>query len=148
MSPTTHHRITGHFDVTMQPQPQPDNPQEAGLTLLTLGRALLDKRYHGELDATASGQMLSAVTSTPGSAGYVAIEVVTGRLLGRSGRFVLQHSGSMARGEKQLTIHVVPDSGTDALLGLSGHMNIRIVDGQHFYDFDVVLPEPAPASAD
>jgi hypothetical protein len=85
--------------------------------------------------------MLSAGTNVKGSAGYVAIERVSGTLRGRKGSFVLQHSGTMTRGVPQLTITVVPDSGTGQLTGLTGKMNINIVDGKHFYDFEYALAE-------
>ncbi len=126
------HTASGTFSVQMLPQPPGDTPIP--------GRALLDKRYQGDLAATAQGQMLSAVTTTPGSAGYVAIELVTGTLQGRSGSFVLQHSGLMDRGSKQLSISVVPDSATGELAGLAGQMDIRISDGQHFYELIYTLP--------
>jgi len=84
---------------------------------------------------------LSAVTSVKGSAGYVAIDHVTGELDGRKGSFVLQHSGAMNRGAQVLSIMVVPDSGTGELAGLSGTLSINIVDGLHFYDFIYSLPE-------
>jgi hypothetical protein len=88
------------------------------------------------------GQMLSALTSTKGSAGYVAMEIVDGTLGGRKGTFVLQHSGTMDRGQSQLSVTVVPDSGPDELRGLSGSMKIRIEPGgQHFYDFDYQIVE-------
>lgn len=126
---------SGRFDVTLIPQSPPDEGEGA-----TLGRLAIDKRFHGELDATSRGEMLSAMTAVKGSAGYVAIERVTGRLHGRSGSFVLQHSGTMTRGEKSLTLTVVPDSATGELAGLSGRMGIDIVDGEHFYTFDYELP--------
>lgn len=132
--PTTQH-AAGTFDVTVSPQPASSPTPGAAL-----GRMLLDKRYHGDLDATAQGQMLSAGTVTTGSAGYVAIEHVVGRLHGKSGSFVLQHHGLMNRGVPQLSIIVVPDSGTGELLGLSGTMGIRIAEGKHFYTFDYTLP--------
>jgi hypothetical protein len=128
------HTLNGRFSVTMLPQAS--GAGEAAVP----GRALLDKRYHGELDATGQGQMLSFVSGTPGSAGYVAIERVEGTLRGRSGSFVLQHSGLMNRGARQLTIHVVPDSGTGELTGLAGQMDIHIRDGQHFYELVCTLP--------
>lgn len=136
---TTSHHATGPFKVSMQPQsaPDPAPPEVAGITL---GRLLLDKRYEGDLQATAQGQMLSAMTSTKGSAGYVAIEQVTGTLQGRSGSFVLQHSGLMDRGTPQLSVSVVPDSGTGELAGLAGRLAIRISEAGHFYDFDYSLP--------
>jgi len=101
----------------------------------------IDKQFHGDLEATSKGEMLSAMTDTKGSAGYVAIERVTGKLQGRSGSFVLQHTGTMTRGEPQLTITVVPDSGSGQLVGLTGKMTIKITDGKHFYDFEYTLPE-------
>lgn len=135
------HHASGRFDVKMQPQAAASEAPTSGVTPgATLGRALLDKQYHGDLQATAQGQMLSAISSTPGSAGYVAIEHVTGTLQGRSGSFVLQHTGLMARGSRQLTVTVVPDSGTGELTGLEGRLDIRIEGGQHFYAFDYALP--------
>ncbi len=126
-------KISGKFDVKMTPQAQ-DGGADAP------GRMLLDKRYHGLLDATATGQMLARMTAIPGSAGYVAMELVTGSLDGKTGSFTLQHSGTMTRGVPTLSVSVVPDSGTEALLGLSGTLNIRIEGGEHFYDFDYSLP--------
>lgn len=129
------HYATGPFDVKMQPQPGPE-PADG----IALGRLLLDKQYQGDLQASGAGQMLSAMTAVSGSAGYVAIEQVRGTLKGREGSFVLQHHGLMNRGGKELTITVVPDSGTGALVGLSGRLDIRVEGGQHFYDFDYTLP--------
>ena len=133
----TSHQASGAFDVQMQPQPAADETPTPGATL---GRLLLSKTYHGDLQATAQGQMLSALTPTTGSAGYVAIEHVTGTLHGRAGSFVLQHSGLMNRGEKQLVITVVPDSGSGELAGLQGRLDIRISEGKHFYDMAYSLP--------
>ena len=83
--------------------------------------------------------MLAAATSVKGSAGYVAIEQVTGSLHGRSGSFVLQHSGTMTRGAPQLAVSVVPDSGTGELAGLAGTMTISVADARHSYDFEYTL---------
>ena len=106
----------------------------------TLGRMSLDKQFHGDLEATGKGQMLTA--GTPSASGvYVAIERVTGALHGRKGSFVLHHTGIMTRGQSQLTIAVVPDSGTDELAGISGNLSIEIADGKHFYTFDYRLAE-------
>jgi hypothetical protein len=121
----------GSFEVTMQPLSNAEVSDDA-----TLGRFLLIKKFSGDLVAEARGQMLSAGTAIQGSAGYVAIDQVTGTLAGRAGGFVLQHSGSMNRGVPGLSITVVPDSGTGELAGLSGTLTIRIVDRQHFYEFD------------
>ena len=101
----------------------------------------LTKQFHGEMEATSQGEMLTAMSSVQGSGAYVAVERVTGMLAGRNGSFALQHTGVMNRGVPQLTITVVPDSGTDALTGLTGKLNIRIEpDGKHFYDFEYDLP--------
>jgi hypothetical protein len=106
-----------------------------------LNRMTLDKQYHGDLEATGKGQMLTAGTEVKGSAGYVAIEKVTGSLKGRVGSFVLQHTGTMTRNVPELDIAVVPDSGTGELKGLSGKMKINIAgDGKHSYDFEYTLP--------
>lgn len=127
-------RVTGPFDVKMTPQPPDDTTGGSAL-----GRIALDKRYQGELEATSKGQMLAAGTSVPGSAGYVAMEVVSGALHGHAGTFVLQHSGTMDRGAPQLSITVVPDSGTGELTGLAGKMMIVITEGKHSYDFEYTL---------
>ncbi len=130
-------QVTGAFEVKMAPQAS-DEPQ--GVT--PLARMSLDKVFHGGLEATSKGEMLSAVTTVKGSAGYVAIERVTGRLDGREGTFVLQHNGIMNRGTPHLTITVVPDSGTAQLAGLAGKMSIRIEEGgKHFYVFEYTLPD-------
>jgi hypothetical protein len=99
----------------------------------------IDKQFHGDLEATSRGEMLSAGTSVKGSAGYVAIERVTGALRGRSGTFALQHSGTMTRGAPQLVITVVPDSGTADLTGIAGTMTIEIANGKHSYRLDYTL---------
>jgi hypothetical protein len=100
---------------------------------------LIDKRFGGDLEATSKGQMLAVRTKVEGSAGYVALERVEGTLAGRAGSFVLQHSGTMTRGAQQLSIAVVPDSGTGELEGLAGQMRINIADGRHSYEFDYTL---------
>src|SRR4029079_5118566 len=118
-------RAAGSFDVTMTPEPQYDG-FEGGTVL---GRLSLSKTFHGDLEATGQVLMLSAGTAIKGSAGYVAIERVVGKLGGRPGTFVLHNSGSMKRGEASLTVTVVADSGTGELVGLAGSMTIDIVDG-------------------
>jgi hypothetical protein len=100
----------------------------------------IDKKFHGDLEATSKGQMLTAMSAVKGSAGYVAVERVTGSLNGRKGTFVLQHSATMNRGTPQLSVTVVPDSGTDQLEGLTGKMMIIIAEGKHSYDFEYSLP--------
>ena len=115
----------------------PDDPAETA----SVGRMSIDKQFHGDLEAHSKGQMLAFSSSVKGSAGYVAMERVTGTLHGRTGSFVLQHTGTMTRGTPSLTITVVPDSGTDQLAGLTGKMDIIIADGKHSYDFEYALPE-------
>jgi len=104
-----------------------------------IGRMLLDKQFHGDLQATSKGQMVSTMGQVKGSAGYVAMERVVGSLHGRKGSFVLQHSGTMNRGAPHLIVTVVPDSGTDELTGLVGSMNIIVAEGKHSYEFVYAL---------
>jgi hypothetical protein len=127
---------SGTFEVKLTPQASDDKAGDA-----TLGRMTIDKQYHGDLEGTGKGQMLTAGTPVKGSAVYVAIEKVSGTLHGRSGTFVLQHSGTMNRGTPHLSITVVPDSGTDQLVGLAGKMDIIVTDGKHSYKFDYTLAE-------
>jgi hypothetical protein len=115
------------------------NPEEDKVADPTVGRMSIDKQFHGDLEGTSKGQMLAVSSEVKGSAGYVAMERITATLQGRRGSFALQHSGTMTRGTPQLTVTVVPDSGTDQLVGLSGNMKINIVDGKHFYEFDYTL---------
>jgi Protein of unknown function (DUF3224) len=129
-------RASGSFEVKLTPQPSGDKPEGS-----LLGRMSIDKQFHGDLEATSKGEMLSAGTAVKGSAGYVAIEHVSGTLHGRSGTFVLQHSGTMTRGTPQLSVTVVPDSGTGQLAGLAGKMTINIVGGKHSYEFEYTLDE-------
>lgn len=119
-------RVLGEFSVELSIQ-----QDDCGM-----GRMLLEKRYFGELEGQAVGQMLSKNTRVAGSASYVAIETFTGTLLGRSGSFSLQHMGIMSKGEQTLTIVVVPDSATGELAGLCGNMQIQLVDTKHYYDFE------------
>ena len=128
----------GPFEVKLAPQ-KSDNPAAEAANL---GRMSIDKQFHGALEAKSKGEMLSLMTEVKGSAGYVAIERVTGSLDGRSGTFALQHNATMTRGVPQLNIIVIPDPGTGALTGLAGAMNIKIeADGKHFYEFEYALLE-------
>ena len=123
-------RATGTFEVTLTPQP---------IAGELLSRMTIAKQFHGDLEGTSQGEMLAAGTATQGSAGYVAIERVTGTLNGRTGTFALQHSGTMTRGAPELVITVVPDSGTGQLVGLTGKMTIIIEGKKHSYTFDYSL---------
>jgi len=130
-------RASGTFEVKVIPQPAEDAVGDPGMS-----RLLLDKQFQGDLKGTSKGQMLAIGTAVEGSAGYVAIERVTGTLHDRSGTFALQHSGTMTRGAPQLIISVVPDSGTNELVGIAGKMTINIVEGKHLYEFDYTFVAP------
>jgi hypothetical protein len=121
----------GTFEVKMTREPPFDDVEG-----VALNRTALEKTFSGDLTATSRGQMIAAMTAVPGSAGYVAIERVSGVLGGRRGTFVLQHSGMMTRGRPSLVVSVVPDSATGELQGLSGTMAIQVADGQHTYVFE------------
>jgi hypothetical protein len=124
---------SGTFEVKLEPQAE-DKAEGA-----SLGRMHLDKQFHGGLEGSSRGEMLTARTGVEGSAGYVAMERFSGSLDGRSGSFVMQHSGTMTRGVLQQSVTVVPDSGTGQLAGLAGNMTIQITGGKHFYDFAYTL---------
>ena len=130
-------KVSGKFEVKLQPL----DSYTQGIDGIGLGRMSIEKTFGGELSALSKGEMLTAITSVEGSAGYVAVEQVTGTLSGRSGSFVLQHFGTTSQGRNFLLLEVVPDSGTGELAGISGKMSIRIEDGQHNYEFDYELAE-------
>jgi len=131
---TAHAR--GSFDVRLTPQVDADL-KDSGLSRMTA-----DKQFHGDLEGTGKGQMLAFGTGAKGSSGgYVALERVTGTLNGKRGSFTLQHTGTMTRGVPQLTVTVVPDSGTDQLTGISGKLTITAAAGKHSYDFEYTLAE-------
>ena len=123
---------TGTFEVKMMPADDKSDDK-------SMGRMTIEKQWHGDLEGTSVGQMLTGGDVTKGSAGYVAIEKFTGTVNGRKGSFILQHSATMTRGVGQLTITAVPDSGTDQLKGISGKLTIKIENGKHFYEFDYNL---------
>jgi hypothetical protein len=127
-------QASGTFDVHLDPMASDDL---TGAPVLQ--RLRIHKVFHGDLEGESKGQMLAATTPLEGSAGYVAIEVVSGKLKGRSGSFILQHNGIMERGEGRLSVVVVPDSGTDQLSGLAGVMTITITTDQHRYTFDYTI---------
>lgn len=126
-------RAKGSFEVKLSPEANDEGPGAA------IGRMALDKQYEGDLEATARGQMLTAVSEAEGSAGYVAMERVEGALHGLSGSFVLQHSGTMANDEQRVDITIVPDSGTGELEGITGNLIIKIKDGEHRYELDYTI---------
>jgi len=128
---------TGPFDVKVNLLDAYNKNEGANL-----GRMSIDKQFHGDLEATSKGEMLTAMGSVQGSAGYVAVERVTGTLKGHHGSFALQHSSTMTRGKPSQNIIVVPDSGTGELAGLDGSMTIVIAEGKHFYNFEYSLADP------
>jgi len=124
----------GTFIVKLTPGPATDDPAVADL-----GHMTIDKLFHGDIEGTSKGEMLTAGTATKGSAGYVAMERVTGSLQGRKGSFILQHTATMNRGAPWLSISVVPDSGTGQLLGIAGTLSILIENGEHSYVFEYTI---------
>ena len=125
----------GTFEVTVKPVATADTEGVDKVKRMTL-----DKQFSGDLTGTGKGEMLAS-GSPDGSGAYVAIEQVTGTLGGHKGGFVFQHSGTMTHGAVQLTITVVPDSGTGELAGLAGTFKINVVEGKHSYDFEYTLPQ-------
>lgn len=127
--------ITGTFNAILNPL----DGYAKGEYGIKLGRMSIQKTWNGELKAKSKGEMVSAMTPVKGSAGYVAVEQVSGTLAGKKGSFVLQHYGIMDKGKDRLILEVVPDSGTDELQGLTGKMAIRIEEGTHYYEFEFEL---------
>jgi len=130
-------KVSGEFQVKLQPM----DFYAKGAEGINFGRMSIDKTFAGALEATSKGEMLSAMTPTKGSAGYVAIEQVIGSLSGKKGSFVLQHFGTMNRGKDSLVLEVIPDSGAGELTGLSGKMLIKVENGKHLYEFEYELSE-------
>ncbi len=124
----------GPFDVATKPIEQ-DKAEGS-----TLGRFSLDKTYHGALDATGKGEILTIGTEVPGSAAYVATERVVGTLDGKTGGFALVHRGSMRGKDMSMTIDIVPDSGSGALKGITGRLIITVIEGKHLYELEYALP--------
>lgn len=135
IKPMTMQHASGIFEVELAQQKSDNPPAERAKH----GRMSIDKRYHGDLEGDGAGEMLSAMTQVQTSGVYVAIERVTAKLHGRTGSFLLHHTGLATRGAQQLRISVVPDSGEGELEGISGTMNIRIEQGRHYYDFEYTI---------
>ena len=129
--PMTHH---AHGTFTVKVQPLTPAPAEG------LSRYSIDKEIHGPLEATSKGEMFSGGDPKQGTAGYVAIEVVTGTLNGKHGSFALQHFATMDQGGPKMQVIVVPGSGTGDLKGIAGVFTIKIENGQHSYTLDYTLP--------
>lgn len=129
-------RASGTFEVKLTPRASKETDEGDNLFKMSI-----DKQFHGDLAANSKGEMLADNMGDKGSGGYVAMERVSGTLHGRRGTFVLQHSGTISRGAAQLSITVVPESGTGQLEGLEGKMMIKVADGKHSYEFEYTLPE-------
>jgi hypothetical protein len=126
--------IKGRFEIKATPLTSDDAEKRIGAT-----RMVFEKRFMGALEATSTVSMLGLMKKELGSGCYVALELVEGSLGGRRGTSCLQHSSTMNRGKPAQTILVVPDSGTNELVGLSGAMTIDIVNGEHFFTFQYSL---------
>ena len=124
----------GPMDVDIEPEPP--FLEQGGVKL---NRNVVRKEFSGDMVGDSEAQMIAAFTGTPGSAGYVAIEHFTGSVGGKSGSFVLQHSGMMDRGDARLAVTIVPDSGTGELAGISGTLQIDNDQGKHSYVLDYEL---------
>jgi len=119
----------GTFEVKLAPQDDKSDDK-------SMGRMTVEKQWHGAMEGTSRGQMLTGGDVSTGSATYVAIEKFSGTINGRSGTLLFQHMGTMNRGVQDLKISVVPDSGTDQLKGIKGRLTGKIEGGKHFYDFE------------
>ena len=128
-------RAKGTFEVQLGPLATYNQAADA-----KIGRLSIDKTFVGDIDGSSQGEMLTGGSPAEGSAGYVAIERVTGTVHGLSGSFLLQHSGTMTPSSQRSTITVVPGSGTGELAGIAGTFAIEIEDGKHLYDFEYTLP--------
>ena len=129
-------KVSGEFEIVLKPLEKyvQDN------AFVKFGRMSINKTFKGDLTGASKGEMLTAMTATEESAGYVAIELAKVTLAGKNGSFVLQHFGVNDRGEHRLILEVVPESGSGDLKGISGQMAIDIKDGKHFYTFEYKLP--------
>ena len=126
------HHAKGMFTVVMAPL--------QGASMEGVARYSIEKQIHGDLEATSKGEMFSAGDPKAGTAGYVAMEVVTGTLEGKHGSFALQHSATMDASGNKMSVTVVPGSGTGDLKGITGTFVIVIEAGKHTYDFAYELP--------
>ena len=121
----------GEFEVDLKPVSAEGDAQP---------RMSIGKTFTGDLTGTSAGQMMMDGVEANGARVYVAIETVIGTLAGKDGSFILAHRGTMSPAEQELSVIVVPDSGTDALAGITGTLDIDVVDGKHFYTLDYSLP--------
>lgn len=128
-------KATGTFEVKVAPLAAEENVGDP-----LIGRLSLAKTFSGKMAGTSKGQMLGIGTAVKESGGYVAAERFIGTVDGKKGSFSLQHSGTMQGGKYEMNIIVVPDSGTDELIGIAGKMTIKIEGVKHFYELEYTLP--------
>ena len=121
----------GPFDVTITPQ--------ASAADAPVARMLLYKEFRGDLEAIAHGEMMAAGEPLTGAGVYVAIDRVTGTLHGRSGSFLMAHRGVRNADGQELSIVIVPGSGTGQLTGITGTVGIEIAGKEHFYSVEYEL---------
>ncbi len=136
---STMKHASGSFEIKMMPVDVSEAGKAGGI-----GRMTIEKTFHGGLEGTSQGEMLTGITPFSGSMAYVAIETVRGTVNGHRGTFVLSHNATMMKGDPAsavANIVVVPGSGTAELTGLSGSLAIAETGGQHTYDFTYALPE-------
>lgn len=130
-------QASGTFEVKMKPLPNDEKVEG-----LTVGRLAIEKQFKGDLVGSSKAEMMASGPGADGSGGYVAVERISGALRGRSGEFTVLHLGTMRRGgDFNITITVVPDSGTGQLVGLTGKMAILIEGAKHSYELDYTLPD-------
>jgi hypothetical protein len=134
--PVMTRHATGTFEVKTTPL-----AADGAVVGTLIGRYSLVKQFHGDIEATSKGEMLASGEPSSGSAGYVAIEQITGTLHGHAGSFALAHIGAMDQGSYRLSVTVVPGSGTAELTGIAGTMIITNADGKHSYTFEYTLPD-------
>jgi len=134
--PVMNEHATGTFEVKIVPETVAGKTPTPGVSQMSI-----DKTFHGDLEGTSRGSMISAGDPKAGEAGYVALEMITGRLKGRSGSFALMHHATMSGGSGAMEVTVVPGSGTGTLKGIEGTFIIHIDNGQHSYEFDYTLPD-------
>lgn len=129
-------RATGTFDLTSEDFPPYDDAEGAKLL-----RSVVNKTFHGDIEGTSAAELLKAMATVPGSAGYAGLERVIGTLHGKAGSFVLQHTAQATKGEAWMSVQVVPDTGTGELRGIRGEFQILLTDGKHAYEFDYSLEQ-------
>jgi hypothetical protein len=97
----------------------------------TLGRTHITRTFQGDVEGKSTAELLTAQTEK-GSAAYVALDRISGRLDRREGSFVLLHHGTVSSQGADVAGSIVPGSGTGELRGLRGQGQIAVdEDGTH-----------------